>query len=270
KRHDTNNWTAIGNDPRESSPRIKKYVTLGLLYEGQEVFDEGVTSIPSMNYILKEEPHLGGSIMVTGSHIKADLNGLKFFAFGEEILKEHEAEIDRIYAVIKGQVDVNKIEKQEFESVTDEDRARESYIEYLISKANKPYPEWKVVVDPGNGAQSETIPQVLKLLGLRVIDINTDIQKNFMSRDTEVEGDFKDLQRIVVEKKADFGIGFDSDGDRVVFIDENGEYIPGDYSGTLIAKHLDHKKVVTPINTSQVIDKIGVEVIRTKVGSPYV
>jgi len=69
---------------------------------------------------------------------------------------------------------------------------------------------------------------------------------------------------------ADLGIAFDGDGDRVVFVDEDGIFITGDYSGTLIAKYSDTPIVVTPINTSQVVDHIGKPVIRTKVGSPHV
>jgi phosphomannomutase / phosphoglucomutase len=268
KIHKANNWIAIGNDPRDSSPRIKKFVILGMLYENREVYDEGTTSIPSINYILKAEPNFSGSIMVTGSHIKADLNGLKFFAFGEEILKQHEAEIQKIYYEEENKVDVKYVKIKEAPHI--EDKARSSYIDYLTSSAHAPYPKWKIVVDPGNGAQSETMPEVLRMLEQNVISMNVDIQNNFLSRDTEVEGDFADLQRKVREEKADMGVGYDSDGDRVIFVDENGEFIPGDYSGALIAQHLDSKRVVTTINTSQVIDKIGLEVIRTKVGSPYV
>ena len=78
------------------------------------------------------------------------------------------------------------------------------------------------------------------------------------------------LQRLGFEIKAVLGIGYEADGDRVVFIDEKGQFIPGDYSGALIAKYADGQAVVTPINTSQVVEHIGKKVIRTKVGSPYV
>ncbi len=269
KKHSADGWIAVGMDPRESSPRIKEALTKGLAYEGRSVYDEGTTSIPSMNWILKTEPQFAGSIMVSGSHIKPKLNGMKFFSFGEEILKRHEEEIQKIYEEEKEKVGFDDSETL-LKNVQTESRARESYIEYLVSKASPDFPKWKIVVDPGNGAQSETAPEMLTRLGFDVIKMNCSIQELFLSRDTEVSGDFADLQKKVVEEKAGLGIGFDSDGDRVVFIDEKGGFIPGDYSGTIIAKHIDSKRVVTPINTSQVIDKIGKEVIRTKVGSPYV
>src|SRR5690606_21477222 len=62
---------AIGMDPRDSSPRIKKAIASGLIYEDFTVLDEGVVPIPAINYILLAKPHLAGSLMITGSHIKA-------------------------------------------------------------------------------------------------------------------------------------------------------------------------------------------------------
>jgi phosphomannomutase/phosphoglucomutase len=257
---------AVGNDPRESSPRIKNAFVSGMLFEGADVYDQGVVSVPAMNYILLTDDLYTGSAMVTGSHIKPHLNGIKFFAFKEEILKDHEAQIMAIYEEMKG--------KQAYQDLSSkaihEDRAKEAYKQYLLSSFKGPYPKWRVVVDPGNGAQSEIIPEVLEILGLDPLTINCDIQKSIICRDTEVEDDFKDLKDYVKEVEADFAIGFDSDGDRVIFIDEEGNFVPGDYSGALIAKHLGGPKVATPINTSQVVDHIGKEVVRTKVGSSQV
>lgn len=266
-KHNQKGLVALGMDPRESSPRIKKAIISGLIFEGKEVTDEGVVPIPSLNYILKASSDYVGSLMVSGSHIKPHLNGVKFFAFKEEILKEHEAEIEEIYFSLK--------EKENFRDVDSkliiyEERAKEEYINYLIEKAKRPYPKWKVVVDAGNGAQSDVAPYVLRYLGLDVVELNTSIQENFLSRDTEVEGDFADLQQKVKEVKADFGIGYDSDGDRCIFVDEKGNFIPGDYTGALIARKISKDSVVTPINTSSVIDNVCDKVYRTKVGSPYV
>jgi phosphomannomutase/phosphoglucomutase len=257
---------AVGIDPRESSPRIRIAFASGLIYEGYEVFDEGVAPIPAINYILKAEPSFCGSTMVSGSHIKPHLNGLKFFAFQEEISKEHEVKIEKIYQELKEKVKFS----DKSEVITPDDSALLAYKDYLVSKAVLPYPAWRVVVDPGNGAQSDAAPWVLRQLGLDVIELNASVQGEFYSRDTEVEGDFAELQEKVVSEKADFGIGYDSDGDRAVFIDEKGAYVPGDYTGSLLAREAVGESVVTPINTSQVVEKTGKRVTRTKVGSSQV
>lgn len=257
---------AVGMDPRESSQRIKEALFQGLAFSGRELFDEGMVAVPAMNWILKVSP-LAGSVMVTGSHLKKELNGLKFFAFGEEILKNHEAEISQIYRQLKEKVSYQKKDIK----VISEKKAKESYKEMLINLANKPFPAWRIIVDTGNGAQSEIMPWVFKKLNLKIIAINTEpTPEKFMARDTESREIFGEMAKLISQKKADLGMIFDADGDRVVFVDENGQSIPGDYSGALIAKYSDTSRVVTPINTSQVVEHLNKPVIRTKVGSPYV
>jgi len=259
---------ALGMDPRESSPRILSDVTKGIVYEELSISCQGVVPIPAMNYILKVSDEFIGSIMISGSHIKPHLNGLKFFCDKEEITKSQEKKIEELYEEIKGEKNSEYSGELEYETGN---RAKEEYINYLLDNSKKDkYPKWKVVVDAGNGAQSDVMPEVLRLCGLEVIENNCSIQEQFFSRDTEVEGDLVDLQKAVLENKADFGVGYDSDGDRCVFIDDEGKFIPGDYTGALLAKYFGKGKAVTPINSSQVIDRMGVTVERTKVGSPYV
>lgn len=267
EKHQQLGSVAIGMDPRSSSNRIKGAVAAGLAFAGREVLDEGVTPVPAMNYILIVGPNLAGSIMISGSHIKRELNGIKFFAFKEEILKEHEKEIEEIYRQIKGQSEY----QESLEKLKPDTLANTSYMSRLKQLAQVPYPAWRVIVDPGNGAQSLVMPKVLKDLGLTVHIINADIQQPILTRDPEAEakGEFVSLQNQVKKEKANLGIVYDSDGDRVTFIDEGGDFIPGDYIGTLLSSD-SGSLVVTPINTSQVVDQIGKKVYRTRVGSPYV
>jgi phosphomannomutase/phosphoglucomutase len=265
-KHDQPGPVAVGMDPRGSSPRILEALEQGLSFGGREIVDQGTVPVPALNWILKVAPY-AGSIMVSGSHISANLNGLKFFAFKEEILKLHEQEISNIYEKIKNK---EKFRKREID-IEEENRANEAYQEMLVDLADEPYPSWKlVIVDPGNGGQSDTMPQVLARLGLKVSEINASIQGEFIVRDTETEGVLASLQKLVKKEKVDMGIAYDYDGDRVVFVDEKGEFIPGDYTGALITKHGETQQVITPINTSQVVEHLGKPVIRTRVGSPYV
>jgi len=265
-RHHQEGSVVVGMDPRGSSPRILEALQLGLIAGRRAVVDQGATPVPALNWVLKVAPY-AGSMMVSGSHISANLNGFKLFAFKEEILKQHEKEISKLYAEIKEKVKYGKEEPV----IEAENRANESYQEMLMKLAEGPYPRWKmVVVDPGNGGQSDTMPQVLTRLGIAIKEINATIQGDFIARDTETEGVLNELQKLVKEEKADMGIAYDYDGDRVIFIDEKGTFIPGDYSGSLIAQHSKTPLTVTPINTSQVVNHINKPVIRTRVGSPYV
>jgi phosphomannomutase/phosphoglucomutase len=258
---------AMGTDTRVSGPRIKKAFSLGLIEENYEVVDQGTVPVPAINYILLSNPKFIGGCMITGSHIRGDHNGMKFYALKGEILKDHEREIEEMYEKTKGEV---TFEKKDVEIKGDEE-ARGAYTAMLIDLANKPYPKWNIVLDLGNGCQANIMPDVFKILGLSPVIINNDLDpKNFLARDTETEGTVSQLQQRVKSEKADFGLAYDGDGDRVVFVDEDGGFIPGDYTGSLIGKYNAGDTVVTPVNTSQVVEHIGKNVIRTKVGSPYV
>lgn len=266
-KHKQRGKIAVGMDPRESSPRIKRAFILGLQQEGYEVFDQGLVPVPAINYILIGDPDFSGGAMITGSHIRADFNGIKFFAFKEEILKKHENEIGEIYDDVKEKI-LFKSKKTIFGK---ENKALKLYRKMLLQLAKSPYPKWKIVIDCGNGCQLKAIPGILKQSGLEIKVINDNLQaKKFIPRDTETEEAVRELQKKVKTIKADFGIAFDMDGDRVVFVDEAGQFIPGDYTGSLIAKYSKSPIIVAPINASQVLDKIGKKIIRTRVGSPYV
>lgn len=266
-KHGQKGKVAVGMDPRKSSSRIKKAFSLGLQREGFKVIDQGIVPVPAINYILIADPEFKGGCMITGSHIRSDYNGFKFFAFKEEILKSHEKEISNIYNGLKEKVAFSKKKL----TVRKENSALTHYRKLLENLSNPPYPKWKIILDTSNGCQLKVIPDVLKHLNLKVKVINGSLKaENFISRDTETEDAVRDLQKAVRKEKADIGIAYDGDGDRCVFVDEKGRFIPGDYSGSLIAKNSGSKIIVTPINASQVVEKIGKKIIRTRVGSPYV
>lgn len=263
--HDQKGTVAIGIDTRASSPHLAQNLIYGLRHAGREVVHLGAIPVPAACYALQSMAVVG-ALMVTGSHIDIDSNGVKFFAFKEEIGKNHEQEISDYYYQIREQVKPEPI----YGVIPQSTAGLNNYLEMLLALIDQPLPRLKIVFDPGNGAQTETVGTVLRELGLEHIAINASIQKSLISRDTETEGVFTILQEKVKEEHVDFGVGFDSDGDRAVFVDEAGNFIPGDYTGTLLAKWFAADTVVCPVNVSAVINHIGKEVIRTKVGSPYV
>lgn len=87
KKHKQKGKIALGMDSRKSGPRIKNAFSLGIHREGFEISDQGIAPVPAINYFLVANKTLTGSCMITGSHIRPDFNGFKFFAFKEEILK---------------------------------------------------------------------------------------------------------------------------------------------------------------------------------------
>lgn len=267
KNHDLLGPLAVGFDPRPSSPRIKNDILRGLSTAGVPLFDEGITPIPSMNWLIKNTEVKAG-IMVTGSHIDIELNGLKFYAHEEEISREDSEEIEKIYHEIKGKTPIPNEEP----NVTTEDRAKNLYGQMLINMKQFENPKWKVGLDTANGGQTVLMPQLLRAMGLEVVEVNCNVEDTFIARDTDTDdkAGLEPLKELVKNEQCDFGIAFDGDGDRVVFVNERGEFVQGEYSCSLIARESQSDTIVTPINSSQVVDQLGKKVIRTKVGSPMV
>ncbi len=258
---------AVGIDPRDSSPRIKKQLFKGLATTNLELFDEGIAPVPSMNWLIKNTEIVAG-IIVTGSHIAPELNGVKFYAHDEEVSAEDQKNIESLYKELKEKEELPSSEAK----TKQESRARDLYSKMLFEMIRDPLPKWKVAVDCANGSQSIVVPALLRKLGLEVVEVNCDTEKDFIARDTDTDdkAEVEELKKVVVKENCDFGIAYDGDGDRVIFIDEKGQFVQGEYSCSLIAKDSPGDTVITPISSSQVVDTIGKKIIRTKVGSPYV
>lgn len=258
-----NKTITFGRDTRRSSLRIKKAVISGIPSDWK-IIDGGIIPTPCLNYFTKKKNFAG--IMVSGSHIEENLNGLKFFVGAEEINKEEEKIIEKIYWQEKEKIPFKEKKKKIFVS----NEVKSLYQEMLLNLAEKPLSSLKVVVDAGNGTQAEIMPAVLEKLGIRVIKINCDLRQPIICRDTESQGAFFSLSKKVREEKADLGIGWDADGDRAIFVDEKGNSLPGEISCAIIARESPERIIITPINTSLVVESIGKKVIRTKVGVLHV
>lgn len=255
----------FGMDPREGSERIKRSLMQGIVSLGGEVVDEGITPSPCLTYYVKISDNFAG-VEITGSHVKPEMNGIKFYVYDEEVQKRHEAQIEEVYAKLKKTKKFKPIPLR----VKKENKAGRAYRSLLVDLADGKFSQFKIVVDCSNATQSEMIPPVLKRLDAKVVERFCDLEAGLKVRDTEAGRPFGDLQEIVVKEKADFGVAFDPDGDRIVFISEKGEYILGDVACSIITKYAGGNTVVTPINTSTVVEYAGKKVVRTKVGATYV
>jgi phosphomannomutase/phosphoglucomutase len=227
-----------------------------------------------LEYATKSLGYSGG-IMITASHNPPQYNGLKPAAKdGVEISREDELVIEDIYFNKKWTKNPKKFGKTQTES-----RVIRTYLDGIKSQVNASKirsKKFKVVLDLGNGAQAVAAPNLCKELGCTVFLINEKIDGKFPGRGSEpTPSNLQKLSNKVLEKKADFGVAFDGDGDRSIFCDNHGVILTGDKSALLLANYLLKKnpksKVVTCLNSSSVIEAIASKtkskVIRTKVGS---
>lgn len=257
---DTLRKVVFGMDIRESSPQILRSVMIGVKAAGFEIIYGGIIPTPCLNFFAKE--HNCGGVMVTGSHIKRGQNGVKFFLGEREILTEDEAIIEKYF-------DEASEETLPLLELPEPDPTATEIYKTVLQEQATDFSGLKIIVDAGYGTQQFIMADVLEKCGAKVIKLNWGTEK-FKGVDTELSNAFKETQKAVKKQKADLAVIYDSDGDRSIFVDHQGKIVPGDVVGALIAKSLNIETVVTPINTSSVIDHIGKKVIRTKVGSPFV
>ncbi|MEM2943399.1 MAG: phosphoglucosamine mutase [Methanomassiliicoccales archaeon] len=269
---------AICTDSRISGDMLKFAVSAGLMSAGSCVIDLGILPTPALQYYVKIK-QLSGGVAITASHNPPEFNGIKCIAAdGTEIPREDEEKIESIY--------YNRSFKMSawnhVGSLTCQSDALRLYLESVKNKIDVEAIKSAslcAVVDCANGAGSLTTPLFLESLGIRVITLNCSLLGTFPGRPSEpTEENLSSLIALVKETSADIGIAHDGDADRTIFIDERGNFVHGDRSLALIAKHIVSEKgsglVVTPVSTSRCVEEavssVGGHVKYTKVGAPVV
>ncbi len=265
----------VGRDGRLTGQMMLSAVTAGLMSSGRNVAEADIVPTPALQFATKALGYRG-SAMVTASHNPPQFNGVKVMgADGVEISRLDEQRIEKIFQ--DGSAD--KADWKDVGTASPQPSVVRTYINGITSRVNVKLIQerkLKVVVDPGNGAQSIAAPQLLDALGCKVITINSTVDGNFPGRGPEpTPENLSDLVIAVRASNADMGVGYDGDGDRAIFCDESGNLYWGDQSGSLLADYLLERNpnatIVTPVSSSQVIEIVAkrrsAKVIRTRVGS---
>ncbi len=263
----------VARDTRTTSEMLSNSLIAGLLSTGCDVFDTGIAAGPVVNHAAQSAYDAG--VMITSSHNPPEYNGAKFILKGgKEVGEKEEIEFEKILNSRKfTTVSWDKVGSySECDSVSPYIMDALALVDLEKIKSTK----FRVVADPGNGAQIDAVPRILEELGCEAIIINGENTGKFGRLPEPRPETLSELFEEVRKQKADFGVAFDCDGDRAVFCNENGEFIMGDVTGSMIAGSLAEKgdKIVTPVATSSIIDDVastsGAEIVRTRVGAKYV
>jgi phosphomannomutase/phosphoglucomutase len=212
---------SVGRDGRLSSPALHKALVKGLLDGGLNVIDIGICPSPLLYFSLFNLP-VDGGIMITGSHNAAEYNGFKICVGKEAIHGEEIQELRKVMEADRFTEGGGRL--SEHPIVPD-------YLAYIKRQFNGVKAgHLHVVIDCGNGAAALVAEQALKLLGCRVTGLYCDLDGRFPNHhpDPTVLDNLSDLMRAVVEHKADVGIGYDGDADRIGAVDERGDVMWGD------------------------------------------
>ena len=264
----------LAQDARTTGRVVSDALSAGLLSAGINVVRAGIIPTPTLAFMTKHGGYDTGA-MVTASHNPPEYTGVKFWRKdGMGYSPEQEKQLEEIYR--SGKFRVAAWDNIGTESVVE--NAAEIHIQVLLTQCDSTLiksRQFKVVVDPGNGAASVLTPYLMQRLGCRVISINSQLDGHFPGRKSEPdEESLTDLVRFVKETGSAIGIAHDGDSDRVVFVTETGEVIRGDRIIALLAqealKHSRTKTIVTTVESSQVLDetvsRAGGKTVRTPVG----
>ena len=220
----------VGRDCRVSGAELSRGVVDGLIATGCVAFDAGVIPTP-VNYWGHETLETDAAVEVTGSHNPPEYNGFKVTFRGHTLFGE---EIQDIKRDIDGDRFVSGRGHTETRALL------ERYVEDLASRLKPAARRLKIVVDAGNGTGGLTAVPLYERLGYEVVPLYCDLDGQFPHHhpDPTVESNLADLRSAVREHKADLGIAFDGDADRIGVIDRGGEVVWGDRLLILLARAL--------------------------------
>lgn len=246
----------IGKDTRLSGDMLENAITAGILAVGGNVIKVGVIPTPAVAYLVK---HYGADagIVISASHNPYEYNGIKFFN-GQGFKLDDSIE-DQIEDMILRDINPNEHVTGDAlgRCLEAEDDAVKLYVDFLLSTIDRRLDGMKIVLDCANGASYKTAPATYRALGAEVITIGCDpdginINDHIGSTHPEL------LQQKVVEEKADIGLAFDGDADRLIVVDEKGLIIDGDKTICICAKMLkDAGKLAENKVTATVMSNIG-------------
>lgn len=254
----------LARDLRASSQQILDDCNAAAAALGVKVINCGVLPTPALAYhaMAATSP----SIMITGSHIPADRNGLKFFRASREISKIDEMGIlEQLADVQDGDYQARAAD----ETVRAAARYIERYRGVLSEDALK---GWRIGVFEHSSAGRDALAAIIAAYGAEIVPLGRVV--SFVAVDTEAFSDsvFAPLSRWVAELGLDAIISADGDADRPLLMDDQGQFVRGDVLGLLAAQFFGADTVVTPVTSNTAIEATGYfpTTLRTKVGSPYV
>ena len=236
----------VGYDMRTSSIPFRDSLIRGINSTGCDVIDIGMVPTPVAYFSLHHLKPDGG-VMITGSHNPSEFNGFKISNGLHSLYGESIQELWRLIDSDDFELGSGKLSKE---------NVLEDYIQGIFDRI-KVSRSVKVVVDGGNGCFWIVGPQLLKRIGANIIELYCEPDGNFPNHhpDPTVEKNMLDLSKKVKEERAELGIGFDGDADRIGIVDENGKILWGDQLLMIFArdilKHNPGATIVGEVKCSQ-------------------
>ncbi len=269
----------LAYDMRLSGPQLFAAAKNTLVAAGANVIDAGMLSTPSFYFAASHYGYDCG-IQITASHNPKEYNGLKFVINGEEGLIK-----------IGGATGMPEIRDMSIKGVTVETTTpgsiteKTGILEDEVTNAlklfeNPDIKNFKIVADPANAMGAQYIEALFKKVPADLIKMNFELDGSFPAHQPDPLNfdNLKDLQKRVLEEKADFGLAPDGDGDRLYFIDEKGQVLPATTITALVARELLKEKPGSTIlvdiryimGTKKIVQEFGGKTAVTRVGHAFI
>lgn len=268
----------IGKDTRRSGYMLENALTAGICSMGVDVLLVGPMPTPAIAHLTKSFAADAG-IMISASHNPAADNGIKFFSReGAKLPDETEEQIEKLF--FQDEIPNDQIIEGAVGRAKRIDDARGRYIEFAKATIGNPSLKGiKMVLDCANGGAYCVSPYIFRELGAEVVVMND--EPNGLNVNLECGSEYPEAMRTrVLATQADIGVAVDGDADRVVMVDEGGQFVDGDSLMAMLAPHL---KAVGRLKNNTVVatemSNGGLEIalrgssislVRTRVGDRYV
>ena len=262
---------AIGHDLRPSSPRMAAACLAACASRGARVVLCGALPTPAVAHFAIQQGL--PAIVITGSHIPFDRNGIKFYTSAGEILKDDETAI----ADATVELDETAFERGMLRSPPALPAPDPAALELYRQRYLRFFPPGvlrgrRVGVYEHSSVARDVCTDLLRALGAEVVSLGrTD---TFVPVDTEAvsDADQRQAQAWAAAHRLDAIVSTDGDADRPLIADETGTWLRGDLVGMLCAAFVGARTVVTPVSSNTAVERWGVfpKVLRTRIGSPYV
>jgi phosphomannomutase len=264
----------IGEDMRPSSPELAEAFSAGVTSNGTNVIRIGLASTDLL-YFAAGSKNLPGA-MFTASHNPAAYNGIKLCLSGARPIGK-ETGLQTIENFVRNGMPL-AMRPVGIETNEDLLQAYADHLHKLVSfKGNRPL---RIVIDAGNGMAGFTAPAIFERLGAEIIPLYFELDGNFPNHEANPidPANLRDLQKVVLENKADIGLAFDGDADRCFLVDEKGETVDPSLLTALIAsrelaKHPGATIIHSLISSRtvvEVINELGGIPVRSRVGHSYI
>ncbi len=228
----------VGHDMRMTSEELERSLVDGLNAQGVKVVRIGLCTTPMFNFAIAESAgayDLG--VMITASHNPAEYNGFKITKSDNTSVGQGTGMEELRDLSCSGNAILQPTHRG---TVTDDTGLLERYVETVWARSNMrgDFSEMRIAIDAGNGMEGIVLPKLVKKLGATIYDLYWKLDGHFPNHEANPvqQETLAELQELVRSKDCAFGAAFDGDADRVGFIDEKGEPIPGDIITALFAK----------------------------------